>query len=253
MNWKHKEWSKEDELFAPKRKVDNKQSKYIHHNIGSFHSNKMGRAVYYESLWGECLFYYILELDPNVIRYYEQPVQVPIFHYDKDGQLDSWIHIPDVLIFRQGEKPILAQVKVETPVEKIDKVIELRCLEFCKKQDWKYQTIVTKEIPEVVKKNLMFIWNFKKERSHYSGLIPLIQEVMNKNQEVTVRALANSINGTDYRFVIPAIYYMISISLLSADLSQIIGIDSKVRQGSIMNQLTIKGDENVVFEVGSRR
>lgn len=247
MNWKHKDWSKEDELFATKRKVDNKQSKYIHHNIGSFHSNKMGRAVYYESLWGECIFYYILELDANVIRYYEQPVQVPIYHYDKDGQLDNWIHVPDVLIFRQGETPILAQIKVETPVDKKDKVIELQCMEFCKKQDWKYQTIITKEIPQVLIKNLMFIWNFKKERSYYSELIPFIQEVMNNGQEITVRELAHAINGTDYRFVIPAIYYMISVSLLSADLSKIIGIDSKVKKGSIMNQLTIKGDGKCRF------
>lgn len=49
-NWLNKTWEKEDIEFAPKRKVNNKQSRYIHHNSGYLYSLKMKRHVGYESL-----------------------------------------------------------------------------------------------------------------------------------------------------------------------------------------------------------
>ncbi|KAB7663886.1 hypothetical protein [Bacillus sp. B1-b2] len=40
--------------------------------------SKNEKSCWYESLWGECLFYYILELELNTVRYYDQPVEIPI-------------------------------------------------------------------------------------------------------------------------------------------------------------------------------
>lgn len=58
-------------------KVNNKGSRNSPHIIGSIPSRKMERHIPYESLWGECLFYYLLELDPITVRYYPQPIWVP--------------------------------------------------------------------------------------------------------------------------------------------------------------------------------
>jgi hypothetical protein len=69
MNWLNKDWAIEDEKYAAKRQINNKQSKYIKHISGYIHSPKMKRKVGYESLWGECLFYYLLELDTQTVRY----------------------------------------------------------------------------------------------------------------------------------------------------------------------------------------
>lgn len=93
MEWRwsaKRDWSKEDILYCRKRKVSNKGSRIHEHLIGSLYSYKMNRGVQYESFWGECLFYYLLELDPQTIRYYEQPdgktaMQIKnciaVFHY----------------------------------------------------------------------------------------------------------------------------------------------------------------------------
>jgi hypothetical protein len=65
----------------------------------------MKRSIQYESLWGECLFYYLLELDPLIVRYYEQPVNVPTKKLLKDFTIKDESHVPDLLLFRQGIKP----------------------------------------------------------------------------------------------------------------------------------------------------
>ncbi|MCY9697188.1 hypothetical protein [Paenibacillus alginolyticus] len=79
MNWSVKaDWSKEDKLYSRKRDVSNKDSREFEHLIGKIYSHKMKRGVQYESFWGECLFYYLLEYDPQTIHYYEQSVIVPI-------------------------------------------------------------------------------------------------------------------------------------------------------------------------------
>jgi hypothetical protein len=232
-------WEIEDKLYSPKRKTNNRQSKYIQHIMGSFYSIKMKRPVHYESLWGECLFFYILELDPFTVRYYEQPVEVPIYYQDKNGALSHWIHVPDVLIFRTDNKPILAQIKVELIESPKDKHIEKECEDFCEKKGWYYKTVVTKDLPEILKKNVLFLWNFKKERAIYHDLIPQVQKVMDDNEKFKILDLSQSIKDCDYREVIPLIYYMISNGLLSVNLFTPIDYLSEVKKGSIFEQLKI--------------
>ncbi|OBY81427.1 hypothetical protein BBG47_01110 [Paenibacillus sp. KS1] len=71
--WSTTNWAEEDKLFMPKRRVNNRNSYSHPHIIGSFYSQRMKRVVEYESL-GERLFFYYLELDRAVMRYYVQPV-----------------------------------------------------------------------------------------------------------------------------------------------------------------------------------
>lgn len=111
-NWRAKrDWTKEDKLYSRKRNVSNKGSRNHEHIIGTMYSHKMKRGVQYESLWGECLFYYLLELDPLTVRYYEQPIIVPLKHLTKEYVLKESGHVPDVLTFREGCSPHLYQIK----------------------------------------------------------------------------------------------------------------------------------------------
>jgi hypothetical protein len=108
VDWSSKQsWEKEDLLYSAKRKVNNTGSRSHLHIIGSIFSRKMNRSIAYESLWGECLFYYFLELDPLTIRYYEQPVLVPYKILNEKYVLEEINHVPDVLGFRQGSVPHL--------------------------------------------------------------------------------------------------------------------------------------------------
>jgi hypothetical protein len=72
----------------------------------------MSRHIEYESLWGECLFYYYLELDPLTVRFYTQPVSVPYERLNQQFILEKKHHVPDTLTFRQDYAPHLYQVKV---------------------------------------------------------------------------------------------------------------------------------------------
>lgn len=77
MDWSNKTWELEDKAYAPKRRVNNKGSHWYPHIIGSFNSIRNKRVVEFESL-NERMFYCFLELDLDVIRYYVQPIRVPI-------------------------------------------------------------------------------------------------------------------------------------------------------------------------------
>ncbi|MEK3909672.1 hypothetical protein [Paenibacillus sp. FSL H7-0331] len=102
MDWKSKRsWVQEDAMYSPKRKVNNKGSREHKHIIGSIPSRKMNRSISYESLWGECLFYYFLEIDPLTVRYYEQPVVVTFRELNAQFVLVEKEHVPDTLAFRQ--------------------------------------------------------------------------------------------------------------------------------------------------------
>ncbi|MGF9645011.1 hypothetical protein AAIH69_18590 [Paenibacillus sp. MABNS29] len=108
--WNNKNWLQEDQEFSPKRRVDNKISWQRPHIIGSFHSRKMKRTVECHSL-NECLFYYFLEVDVSTLYYYVQPVEVPIPYKTKKLEKKFWLHVPDVLVFRNGYPPLLYQIK----------------------------------------------------------------------------------------------------------------------------------------------
>jgi len=143
----------------PKRKENNRNS-YSHlHIIGSYYSQRMKRVVEYKSL-GERLFYYYLELDRAVIRYYVQPVEVPM---PKQNDLeDPWVHIPNVLVFRSGNAPFLYQIKdsVEEEFNNKQKLINERCEAFVIQHGWNYQVITPKSMPTVLSRNIRFLKNF---------------------------------------------------------------------------------------------
>src|SRR5690348_10535679 len=138
MDWSHKNWSEEDLLYEQKRNVQNKISWRMPHIIGSFYSYKLNRVIEYESL-GELLFYFLLELDRQTIRYYVQPVKIGIKQINDSGEIKNWTHIPDVLVFRNGSKPLLFQIK-DSPDEVPQNayIINNKCRSFSQENDWYY-------------------------------------------------------------------------------------------------------------------
>ncbi|MEC0094371.1 TnsA endonuclease N-terminal domain-containing protein [Paenibacillus macquariensis] len=140
-DWSNLDWKEEDHLYAPKRKVNNRNSHQHPHIIGSFYSHKMERLVEYESL-GERLFYYYLELDHSVVRYYVQPVEILIHNLGEE----SWNHTPDTLVFRENTIPFLYQVKHEPEVERNERLEQVNniCEGYAQSHGWKYLVIYPK-------------------------------------------------------------------------------------------------------------
>ncbi|MBM6616190.1 hypothetical protein [Bacillus suaedaesalsae] len=237
---KNKNWSSEDVLYIAKREVNNKQSKYIKHISGYLHSHKMNRRVGYESLWGECLFYYIIELDTGTIRYYEQPIEVPVKAFnDETKQLDEWYHIPDVLVFREGEKPHLYQIKgTEKKAWQLPH-IHTACHNYASKNNREYSLIAPKsELPEVIKSNMLFLWNFIKIRKNYEPWIKEIEDKVLNISEITVLDLAKSFSAkVDYRLILPIIWHLVSVGRLNTDINKPLDQHSLVVIGNISFQI----------------
>ncbi len=235
MDWSKTNWTKEDIEFSPKRQVNNRRSKFMHHNIGWLYSPKMKREVGYESLWGECLFYYFLELDPLTVRYYEQPVNILMKFLNQDYLLDVWNHVPDVLVFRQGDKPHLFQVKGTSKQDKQKfHQTSLESQRYASIRNWNYSVVYPKDVPEEIKSNILFLWNYIKPRRNYEIMIP---EILNKLQHFEEKSIIELAKGftakIDYRFILPAIYHLICTGQVKTDLKCNITEQSLVRVGSV--------------------
>ncbi|WP_379134397.1 hypothetical protein [Paenibacillus sp. sgz500958] len=237
MDWDHKDWILEDQLYYPKRRVDNKISWQRPHIIGSITSTKLNnRVVEYHSL-NERLFYYLLELDPGVIRYYVQPVEVAIKHLDPEGQEKFWMHVPDALVFRKDQIPLLVQIK-ESPDGQTKTFV--RCNQACSFHSnnvgWKYEVIYPKTLPDKVLLNLKFLSQFRKSRKYYEQWI---DQVMNKAaylEGVSIIELALSFSGiTDFRIILPLIYHLIANGKLWVNILEQVSEQTIVSVGNVLN------------------
>ncbi|MGV6935522.1 hypothetical protein ACWA2B_08385 [Paenibacillus sp. CMM36] len=234
MHWSNKNWKKEDEAYFPKRKVNNKGSHRHPHLIGSFYSRTNQRVVEYESL-NERLFYYYLELDSLVVRYYPQPLRVLMKTDNRE-----WFHIPDVLVFREGSKPLLYQIKEHPNDNFLEKT--KRCNEACEliaiQNEWNYSVIFPKTLPEPLPRNINFLSGFLKPRQYYNEWY---QQVINRLQciePVSVNHLANSfLEVMDPLFIKPLIYHLIAKGVFLVNVNLLIGTESLITLNSQMESL----------------
>lgn len=245
MNYSKKTWDSEETKFFPKRKVDNKLSWKFHHLIGSFYSNKMQRTVEYESL-GECMFYFLLELDQLVIRYYVQPVEVDFSYLNKEGDPKKWSHVPDVLVFRNGYYPFLYQIKETESSTQKHQMINNGCINYAEQRSWEYKVIYPKELPKTILKNIQSLQGAIKLRKGFNLWIPEVLKRLGYFKSSTIIELAKSFTTeVNPLIIIPIIYHLIAQGLITTNLYKEIDEYSEIRVGSIMKQLT-----NFIFEEG---
>lgn len=237
MDWTSKSWNEEDEQFSPKRKVDNKLSWIIHHLIGSFHSVKMDRTVMYESL-GECLFYFYLELDHSVMRYYDQPVEVKFRSLKKDGDIKEWVHVPDVLVFRNGSTPFLYQIKENPSNTPKHELINRRCIGYANEKGWVYKVIYPKQIPKTILRNIKFLHASLKNRKWFDEWIPIVVMRLKYLRTITILDLAKSFSPEiSPLFVLPVIYHLIAKGVFTTNIYQEIDEYSEISVGSLLEQI----------------
>lgn len=238
MDWTNCDWMKEDQLYYPKLRVDNKISWQRPHIIGTFRSVKLKRDVEFHSL-GERLFYYFLELDSEVIRYYVQPVEVAMPQLDSEGQKKEWKHVPDVLVFRQDYIPQLYQIKeLSSDQTKTFDRCNKRCMEYSEERGWRYSVIYPKTLPDVIQSNINLLHGFLKQRKTYSQWQGQVLQKLNYLKESTIIELARSFSSScDYRVILPLIYHLIASGYLTYDISQQLDGKQYVRVGNLMKQL----------------
>ncbi|MGG0934513.1 hypothetical protein ABHN11_00060 [Brevibacillus centrosporus] len=248
MNWSRKSWDKEDVEFAPKRKVDNKYSKERPHVIGAFHSNKMNVVAEYESLT-EWAFYSLLELDKDIVRYYVQPVRIHVPYTDDFGNLKSWVHVPDVLVFREGSIPLLYQTKVSpNDSDKKLKIIDKACERYALSRGWDYSVIYPKSLPKVVSRNIDLLAGFTKARKWFDSYSPQVISKLRFIGQASITELSQSfIPQYDPLLVLPVIYHLIATGSLWVNVNEPITEYSIVRILSDTDRLLLQiGQEEEV-------
>lgn len=222
MNWTNTDWGEIDHKYSPKRKVDNRMSRFIQFNIGSIRSQKMNKQVEYESLT-ECLFYYFLELDPRTIRYYVQPVEVPVFVME-GGEIKSYYHIPDVLVFREGTAPTLYQIKAKELKEQDRNYISFQihnkaCEKYAFDRNWNYSVIYPRSTDKIVIENIKNLARYTKMRKHHIEAIPQLVYKLLLMEKCTINQLVSSFDSLyDRKYIIPHIYYLIATDQIRVDL-----------------------------------
>ncbi|MFB5192246.1 TnsA endonuclease C-terminal domain-containing protein [Alicyclobacillus fastidiosus] len=236
MDWSNRSWQKEDEALGPKRKVGNRGSQHRPHVIGSFHSTKMNRVVEYESL-SEYLFLSLLELDNQTVRYYTQPVEIPVPYLDKHGKPCNWIHVPDVLVFRQENVPHLYQVKdlSAEPSEK-DQRVNTYCTKYALERGWAYSVVHPKSIPSVVAQNAKFLMGFLQPRMGFETLIPEVVSRLAFLRSAAIEELSRGFQGKAHPLqVLPVIYHLIANGTFVTNINDGINEFSEVRLASGQN------------------
>ena len=237
MEWSSKlSWEVEDQEYQAKRKVDNKQSFYHRHMMGSYPSYTMGRKMRYESN-NEKLFFFLLDLDPEVIRFYEQPVEIAVRYLNEKGMLTKSYHVPDILIFREGSVPWLVQVKEPDP-ELLENVPFLKLQEICTQyahaNGWKYSVVFPKTLPNQLQRNIKFLVNFLHLNNELIELMNRLSSYLKFRGSTSILQLSE-LYQPEYRShqVKPVIFQMIAKGILSTDLSMPITSLSmvKLREG----------------------
>lgn len=241
MYWNGKSWEKEDVEFAAKRKVDNKDSKQRPHVIGAFHSHKMNVVAEYESLT-EWAFYSLLELDRYIVRYYVQPVRIHIPYTDDFGNLKTWPHVPDVLVFREGSIPQLYQTKA-SPDESDEKlkIVDKACERYAASRGWDYSVIYPNSLSKVISRNIDFLAGFTKNRKWFNDYAPQVMSKLRFMGQASISEISQSlIPEYDPLFVLPVIYHLVAKGYLWVDVNKAIDEYSVVRISSDTDRLLLQ-------------
>ncbi|BDH63550.1 hypothetical protein MTP04_36800 [Lysinibacillus sp. PLM2] len=231
------QWGEKEMEYFPKRKVSNKLSWKIHHITGSFYSNKMKRTIEYESM-GECLFYFFLELAREVERYYVQPLEIEVPFLTKEGDRKSWIHVPDVLVFGNGFKPTIFQIK-ESPQESKKHVLTNKaCQKYAAERQWEYKVIYPKKLPKNILYNIKFLQGAIRKRKRFDEWIPEIIYRVEHMKGVTIDELASSFSPkVNPLLILPAIYHLIATGFLQINITKEIDQYSEVRLKKLNEEL----------------
>jgi hypothetical protein len=224
------------ELYYPKRRVNNRDSKHIHHVISSYISPLMNRLVECESQ-AEEIFFSMLEMSPNSVEeYFHQPVEVPVKVYGPNGVLvDAYNHYPDVLIFfrEESDKPWLVQVKGEKTIREPspEDVNKFRaCEQYAKDEGWIFKVVYPYAMDEALQLNIKKLFPYLKSERVDEAISEMIFRTLERHQVMTLGELSRIGEPSICRKkVLPVILHELALGNLCTDFHKRIGMRSNIR------------------------
>jgi len=196
----------------PVRTRSNRHGKNI---VGKFPSLKLGRMVFFESRLERDQIY-LMEYDPEVVFYEEQPL---LIEYIVAGK--RYKYFPDFKVVTASGQHLLLECKAEKFVATDKNQHKLAAGKaWCDARNWQFR-LITEQVTRTGCRleNVMLLWQFARHS------IPLdtkaqIYNIMNNGQSLTVDTLSRQINPDNPQAAIVPILNMIFHHELSAPLDE---------------------------------
>lgn len=208
------------------RKPSNKGG--VRKNIGKFPSLKVGRNVWWESLL-ERDYIHLLEFDPDVTKYEEQPIRVA---YPLEGR--ACHYTPDFLVERRDGRRIIVEVKLKIKASTEDfRLFFLSAAPVIHKLGYEF-VVVTEEMIRVepLLENIKILWGYSRV-AFFSRHQVLCRKFLRENDEASIADLARALS--DKGVTLPVIYSLVYHGALSADLNLPLDPSRVVRPAALVS------------------
>jgi putative transposase len=152
----------------PSRRVQGRASNVS----GTYPSQKMGLTIQFESHKVELWAIYLMEHDPNVLEYYDQPSSFKIQYTNKSGRKIGHYHTPDFFVL-SADNAAWVEWKTEAQLQKLSEKYPTRYLQaadgswrcppaeaYAEPLGLKYQVRTDAELQPIYIQNLIFLEDY---------------------------------------------------------------------------------------------
>lgn len=179
-------------------------TRYGRNIVGKFPSLKLDRMVAFESRIERDQIY-LMEYDPNVVFFEEQPFSIDYKYGGKELK-----YTPDFRVVDANGRHRLIECKPQKYVNKDDNQRKFAVAkEWCLHRNWEYKVITDNDTRSGFRlQNVMMLWQFA--RHHVSvALKARIYGVLNSENPLTVDELAARFDPDNPRTAVISIFHML--------------------------------------------
>lgn len=205
-----------------------------HKNLGKFASVKTGRVAWYESLTErDCM--YLLDFDPDVIYWHEQPLRIRFSHGGKTHR-----YTPDLEVHRTGKKQIV-EVKPKHQVDSGKWDVLFRTVSsICAQEGYEYIVMTDEVIRKQPKlENVKRLWKYAR-----TAVLPQHQVLCNRffqSRDGAIVMLGDLIHLFKVeRVPTQVLYALLFWGALDFELMQTLDHDSPITQPSAPASTAVK-------------
>jgi putative transposase len=185
----------------PSRRVQGRASNVS----GTYPSQKMGLTIQFESHKVELWAIYLMEHDPNVLEYYDQPSCFKIQYTNKSGRKIGHYHTPDFFVM-SADSAAWVEWKTEAQLQKLSEKYPTRYLQsadgswrcppgsaYAESLGLKYQVCTDASLDPIYIQNLIFLEDYLKFKtdSNLSNQL-LVKERVKTSPGITITTLLAS-------------------------------------------------------------
>ncbi len=201
---------------------------------GLVHSTRTQSSSMFESTL-ERDFLLLLDFDPAVARYEEQPVMVE--YDDSDGRRHRYT--PDILVHYHRDsvsgstlRPLLGEIKYRDDLRQhwVEYKPKFKAAyRYAKARGWRFQLITEREIRTPYLANVKFLRSYRREPIDESRLT-LIRETLGELQQADPGQLLAAITGDRWHQaeLLPSLWHLVALTQVGAELSQPLTMRSRL-------------------------